>query len=203
MKSAFKFDPEFPVIDAIGHSDKIGYLNVKGGGSTNTTLFEPSSVSSHYMSSWRTRSAVSPPTSADNFTPCAVDPTQSEPGNFNPGALNVISEGDGVYSRCSDSVRLNRIIVSGSVTRAGGHAFYANSFADAAVVRVKSGAIRIAIKNQSHKTLRVRYQKSRRIIRNAANSSISERISVIRMTTGPGDRTRHNNAVQSNAIRAS
>lgn len=136
MKANFRVDSDFPVIDGVGHSDKIGYLNVKGGGSTNTTLYDPSVPSSHYLTSWRVRSAVSPPTSADNFTPCAVDPTHTIGGLLNPGALNVISEGDAIYSRCSSKVVLNRIVVSGSVTRAGGHAFYANAVGDAAIGRV-------------------------------------------------------------------
>lgn len=122
-KANFYVDPEFPVIDGVGHSDKQGFLNVKGGGSTNTTMFDALPPGSHLNWGWRALTVV-PTWSALAEVPAALDPTaaQLDPGPItaSPGCLNAITQGDSVYQRCSDKVLLSRVSVNGVVTRPGG-----------------------------------------------------------------------------------
>lgn len=122
-KANFFVDPDFPVIDGVGHSDKQSFVNVKGGGSSNTTMFDPLVPGSHLNWGWFTE-AVVPPWGLGGTVPSACDPTlvQLAPGaaSANPGCLNAITQGDSVYQRCSDKVLLERVSVNGVVTRPGG-----------------------------------------------------------------------------------
>jgi len=123
MKANFKFDPEFPVIDGVGHSDKIDFFNVKGGGSTNTTFLDPLDDSLHCYFSSHVSSGVS--TSLDS---CRRDPNlqldeQVPTGVWHsslPDCLNSMYVGDNFGSRGSDRVLMSRIEISGSVVRFAG-----------------------------------------------------------------------------------
>jgi len=122
-KANFYVDPEFPVIDGVGHSDKQGYVNVKGGGCTNTTMFDTLTSGLHVLTSWLDRRAVFPISDVagdGSFVNNAVDPSFSFPATASPGALNCIPEGDSRWSRCSDKVLLDRVMVNGSISRPGG-----------------------------------------------------------------------------------
>jgi len=124
MKANFKVDPEFPVIDGVGHSDKIDYFDVKGGGSTNTTFLDGCDDSLHYYAC--SRSTLFPvSTDARSFR---ADPDlQSDntlPGvtwfSATPGCLNSMYVGDNYGSRGSDRICMSRIEVSGIVHRPSG-----------------------------------------------------------------------------------
>jgi len=119
MKANFKFDPDFPVIDGVGHSDKIDFFNVKGGGSTNTTCLDPDSPGFHVFPSWRSYTSVSSGTAPRSFSGCEMDPTLSaDVGVAVPGCLNAIQVGDNHDQRASDRVVLHRLVVNGSLRRA-------------------------------------------------------------------------------------
>lgn len=120
MKANFKVDPDFPIIDGIGHSDQIDFFNVKGGGSTNTTLFDGGYDGFHVFTACR-----SPVALGTDLMSCRVDPNLVVDGNgvfqaVTADCLNSVPVGDTAYARCSDRVLLNRIEVSGSFHRAGG-----------------------------------------------------------------------------------
>lgn len=122
-KANFFVDPEFPIIDGVGHADKQAYTNVKGGGCTNTTMYDPVSAGGHVFTSWLDRRAIFPVSNVAgsvSYVNNAVDPTRSVPSVASPGALNCIPVGDALYSRASDRIVLDRVVVNGSVSRAGG-----------------------------------------------------------------------------------
>lgn len=124
-KANFYVDSDFPVIDGVGHSDKQGYFNVKGGGSTNTTFLDALPPGQHLTWGWFDRAAIAPwQNSAGEITfPPAVDPSRAATGPgvvSSPGCLNGLLQGDGYRDRCGDSVLLSRITVNGAVSRYGG-----------------------------------------------------------------------------------
>jgi len=117
MKANFKFDPDLPVIDGVGHSDKIDFFNVKGGGSTNTTAFDLGYGDAHVWSSCLERTAVS-----TDYHSCRHDSNVTYDGSgvpfvTNPNCLNSIAVGDTNRSRGSDRVLLERVEVSGVIRR--------------------------------------------------------------------------------------
>jgi len=124
MKANFKVDPDFPAIDGIGHSDKIDYFDVKGGGATNTTLLDPLDDSLHCAISSR---SVAFPVSTD-LAACRYDPDlqvdNQTPAAFwqasSPNCLNGIYVGDNYNCRGSDRVVMSRLEVSGSLHRPAG-----------------------------------------------------------------------------------
>jgi hypothetical protein len=122
MKPNFIVDSDFPVIDGVGHGDKIDWCNVKGGGCTNTTLFESGGVPDiHHFSCWLDVTAVSTGLSAGrSYSSCTVDPDFGQDSVANPGCLNGIREGDLAFRRSGDTVLLNHITVSGVLRRPGG-----------------------------------------------------------------------------------
>lgn len=120
-KAAFIVDSDFPDIDASGHPDKIGYFNVKGGGSTNTTLFDAPATSQDHVT-YCVDSAVS-----TSLSTSLVDPTDDLNGGTNPGCLNAIYSGDGGGGRSSDVVRLCRVQVNGNVVRGAGVVCYSGN----------------------------------------------------------------------------
>jgi len=120
MKPNFFVDPEFPVIDGVGHPDKIGFYNVKGGGSTNTTNLDPLSAGHYYSCS---RSEI--PLQTTQFTNARFDPDyhfdasgfwQAHPTY----CLNAVPVGDTDNSRGSDRIVMSRVEVVGSVYRPAG-----------------------------------------------------------------------------------
>lgn len=120
MKPNFVVDSDFPVIDGIGHGDKISFFNVKGGGATNTTLLDPLAGSEHYYGCSRSFVGVS-----STLSSCRLDPDLGAGSTnawtvSNPGALNCIPIGDTLGSRGSDKVLLSRVEVCGSVQRPAG-----------------------------------------------------------------------------------
>jgi len=122
MKADFKFDPEFPVIDGVGHGDEIGFFNVKGGGCTNTTLLD----GGYFDGFHHAIVSRSPALLSTSQNSCRVGPNIyldqfGVPQAGSPDCLNVIFEGDSQYARCGDRVLLNRIEVSGTVFRSAGH----------------------------------------------------------------------------------
>lgn len=122
-KANFFVDPDFPVIDGVGHADKQSYVNVKGGGCTNTTMFDSFVPGQHRFTCWLDRRAISPVSNVGgdpSYVNNAVDPSDAEGGVSNPGCLNAVPIGDFRFSRCSDKILLDRVIVNGSVSRAGG-----------------------------------------------------------------------------------
>jgi len=124
-KVNFYVDPDFPVIDGIGHSDKQGYFNVKGGGSTNTTYLDALPPGQHLNYGYFERAAISPwdNSTGDTTFPPAKDPTYVIVGGSfvaSPGCLNGIKQGDSFLDRSGDSVLLSRVTVSGTVSRPGG-----------------------------------------------------------------------------------
>jgi len=123
MKAPFYVDPNFPVIDGAGHSDKIAYFNVKGGGTTNTTCFDPVASSSHWFECYRTPVAVVSGTAPDDYSLCSVDPVINENAHSNPGCLNSISQGDLKSQRASDRVLLHRVVVNGTIRRPASESF--------------------------------------------------------------------------------
>jgi len=123
MKAAFRVDPDFPVIDGVGHSDKIDYFNVKGGGTTNTTCFDPIVPSSHWFECYRTPVAVVSGTAPDEYNLCVVDPVINENAHSNPGCLNSVQSGDAKSMRASDRILMHRIVVNGTVRRPPGESF--------------------------------------------------------------------------------
>jgi len=123
MKANFRVDPDFPVIDGVGHSDKIDFFNVKGGGSTNTTFLDPLDDSLHCYFSSHVSSAVSTSLSACRFDPNLQLDEQVPSGVWHaatPDCLNSMYVGDNFGSRGSDRVLLSRIEISGSVVRFAG-----------------------------------------------------------------------------------
>jgi len=124
MKANFSVDPDFPVIDGIGHSDKIDFFDVKGGGCTNTTLLDPLDDNLHCH--FCCRSVLSPVSTT--VTSFRADPDlefdNQVPVSFwqagSPGCLNAPYLGDTATSRGSDRILLNRIEVSGVVHRPSG-----------------------------------------------------------------------------------
>lgn len=121
-KANFYVDPEFPVIDGVGHSDKQGYFNVKGGGSTNSTYLDALPPGQHLNYGWFDRAAIQPWWTSSAFPP-AKDPSFVRVGSgsvASPGCLNAIKEGDTVFDRCGQSVLLSRVTVNGTVSRPGG-----------------------------------------------------------------------------------
>jgi len=120
MKANFIVDPDFPVIDGIGHSDKIDFFDVKGGGSTNTTFLDGGYDGFHLCECSRTPVAL-----GTNQQSCRVGPSLAVDGSglWQTNAadcLNPIPLGDSVYSRNNDCVLLNRIEVSGVCRRLPG-----------------------------------------------------------------------------------
>jgi len=120
MKANFDVDPDFPIIDGVGHSDKIDFFNVKGGGSTNTTLFDCGYGSDHSTYCARRSTTV-----ATSRGACALDPDVyiNDAGATTAGSsgcLNPVFAGDSLRGRCSDRICLNRIEVSGVLHRAAG-----------------------------------------------------------------------------------
>jgi len=122
-KTNFRVDPDFPVIDGVGHSDKIDFFNVKGGGSTNTTFLDPCNDDLHCY--YTARSVCSPvPTDLS----CArVDPdvqcNDTQPFIWfgaSPGCLNSMYVGDNFQARGSDRICMNRLEVSGTLHRPAG-----------------------------------------------------------------------------------
>jgi len=124
MKANFKVDPDFPVIDGVGHSDKIDYFDVKGGGSTNTTLLDPLDDSLHCCFSCRSTLF---PVSTD-VGACRADPDlqfdAQVPVSFwqtsSPGCLNGVYLGDTEVARGSDRICMSRLEISGFVHRPAG-----------------------------------------------------------------------------------
>jgi len=121
-KGNFSVDPSYPAIDAVGHSDKQAYFNVKGGGSTNTTMLDSLPFGSHLLYGWFARAAISPWLNVSGTTkfPPALDPSLNVGGLGSPGCLNGILPGDRFHDRCGDQVLLKRVTVNGTVSRAGG-----------------------------------------------------------------------------------
>jgi len=119
-KPNFYVDPDFPVIDGVGHADKQAFVNVKGGGSTNTTMFDALAPSEHWFICSKDPTAIPPMTTANAFSNSDFDPTLSDAAVLSPGCLNGIRMGDNRMNRCSDKVLLDRIIVNGSVVRPSG-----------------------------------------------------------------------------------
>jgi len=124
MKANFKFDPDFPVIDGVGHGDKIDFFDVKGGGSTNTTLFDGNDDSLHYYAC--SRSTLFP-VSTDMRSFRADPDLQSDNTvsgvtwfSASPGCLNSMYVGDNYGSRGSDRICMSRIEISGVVHRPAG-----------------------------------------------------------------------------------
>jgi len=120
MKANFNYDPDFPVIDGVGHSDKIDFFNVKGGGSTNTTFFDLGYGDSHCWTTVLERRQVS--TERHN---CRVDAdvtynSAGTPSVTNPNCLNSIGVGNSNRTRSSDRVALDRVEISGTVRRPSG-----------------------------------------------------------------------------------
>jgi hypothetical protein len=127
MKGNFFVDPDFPVIDALGHPDKIDFHRVKGGGSTNTTNFDLLRSGVHHYST--ARSTIPVPTS---LADCIVGP------NFfvdnagvlqsgDPRCVNSPPFGDADWTRSSDRFLMDRLEISGVVTRPGGSWDYPDS----------------------------------------------------------------------------
>jgi len=119
-KANFLYDPSYPLVDSAGHSDKLSFFNVKGGGSTNTTLFDPPSSGVHYLQSARSYVGVSA-----TLGSCRLDPDLNiDASGFwqlsNPGCLNAVDQGDYLWTRCGDTISLDRIEISGCVSRFGG-----------------------------------------------------------------------------------
>jgi len=120
MKANFQVDPDFPIIDGVGHSDKIDFFDVKGGGCTNTTLLDPLSDSDlHVFHSVRPFTAV-----ATDLASSRLDPTWFLNGaaaplwhNANLDCLNAPYVADNYASRNGDQLLMSRIEVSGSVVR--------------------------------------------------------------------------------------
>jgi len=120
-KANFYVDPDFPVIDGVGHSDKQGYFNVKGGGSTNTTNLDPLSAGHVYECS---RTEIPLGTSI-SLGAGRIDPDlhYDASGFWQAHAtqcLNAVPVGDSYSSRGSDRILMNRIEISGSVYRPAG-----------------------------------------------------------------------------------
>jgi len=120
MKANFKVDPDFPVIDGVGHSDKIDFFNVKGGGSTNTTLLDLGYRGCHLFSCSRDPVVLS--TNLDN---CRVGPNIYVDGagvlfGGSIDCLNCPGVGNSAFGRASDRILLNRVEVSGVLNRPAG-----------------------------------------------------------------------------------
>jgi len=120
-KANFIVDPGFPVIDGVGHPDKIRYFNVKGGGSTNTTNLDPLCPGHVYECS---RTEIPLGTSITHGSG-RIDPDlhYDASGFWQAHAtqcLNAVPVGDTYSSRGSDRILMNRIEISGSVYRPAG-----------------------------------------------------------------------------------
>jgi len=120
MKANFKVDPDFPVIDGVGHSDKIDYFDVKGGGSTNTTMLDMGYGGCHLFSCSR-----DPVVLSTDITNCRVGPNIYVAPNAtlfagSPDCLNCPGVGDTDFGRGSDRILLNRVEISGVLRRASG-----------------------------------------------------------------------------------
>jgi len=120
MKANFKVDPDFPIIDGVGHSDKIDFFDVKGGGCTNTTMLDMGYGGLHLFSCSR-----DPVVLSTNISNCRVGPNiyVGPTGVLFAGApdcLNCAGTGDTAFGRGSDRVLLNRVEVSGVLHRAAG-----------------------------------------------------------------------------------
>jgi len=120
MKSNFSVDPEFPIIDGVGHSDKIGFFNVKGGGATNTTLFDCGYGGQHMFYCSRSEIALGTDARACRVGPDVLIAAGPVASAGSPDCLNVPFVGDSSFARGSDRILLNRIEVSGSVFRPHG-----------------------------------------------------------------------------------
>lgn len=120
-KANFVVDDSFPLIDGVGHSDKIDWVDVKGGGSTNTTNLDPLCPSSHFFLCM-TNALHSVSTDVNSVVvhpPFSTDAA----GGFglnNPLCLNAVFQGDNLWSRGSDRILMRRIEVSGSLARRAG-----------------------------------------------------------------------------------
>lgn len=120
-KANFIVDDAFPLIDGAGHSDKIDFFNVKGGGSTNTTNFDSSSYDCHWCITSRSPVVVGTDLSSSLYDP---DLSNDDAGIWhanNPGCLNAIYPGDSTVGRGSDRVCLSRLEISGTVSRSAGY----------------------------------------------------------------------------------
>jgi len=120
MKANFKFDPDFPVIDGVGHSDKVDFFNVKGGASTNTTSLDPFDLSSHVFNT-----SLAPTLLTTDVNNCRFDPSAYGDANYtwasgSPDCLNCASVGDNANCRSSDRIVGSRIEVAGVVYRPAG-----------------------------------------------------------------------------------
>jgi len=120
MKANFSVDPDFPVIDGVGHSDKIGFFNVKGGGATNTTFLDPVEPGLHCFYVANPGAAVSTSLASTLVSPTHVEDNSGVWHVENPLCLNSPYVGDNFCSRGSDRVVMSRIQVSGSIIRFAG-----------------------------------------------------------------------------------
>lgn len=121
-KANFVVDDSFPLIDGIGHSDKLDFVRVKGGGSTNTTYFDRGAdiLNTHHVICSTGPVAVKSGQVA-SYVECLVQPNfYSSGGGTVGGALNYITPGDSHFQRGSDRVLLHRIVVNGSLCRPHG-----------------------------------------------------------------------------------
>lgn len=128
-KAKFVVDDSFPLIDGVGHSDKIDWFNVKGGGSSNTTLFDAGYGDLHNWQSSRSSLVIG--TNIQDGS-AFVDPdiiwkADGVPYATNPWCLNSVLPGDRRYLRGSDRIAMNRIEISGAVTRDAGYYTYVGS----------------------------------------------------------------------------
>lgn len=118
-KPNFIVDSDFPIIDGVGHPDKISFFNVKGGGSTNTTCLDPC-LPTHVYPCSRSEYPV-----ATTLYNCRQDPDLHQDATgfwqlHTTQCLNAVPVGDTNSSRGSDRVLLDRIEVSGTVYRPTG-----------------------------------------------------------------------------------
>lgn len=116
-KANFLVDADFPVVDGVGHADKIAFFNVKGGGSTNTTCFDPTR-NGHSFECCRTEVPLA--TSVGLVHPDMRTGYSNILTVADSFCLNAIHPGDLNCSRGTDRVLLNRIEVSGTVYRPSG-----------------------------------------------------------------------------------
>lgn len=127
IKANFVVDDSFPFIDGVGHSDKIGFHNVKGGGSTNTTNFDFEDGDLHHHYTSRTPAVVGTQLSSTLFDPDLAYDQNNIWQLSNPNCLNGIYSGDKATCRGSDRVCLSRVEVSGTVYRNAGYHTYVGS----------------------------------------------------------------------------
>ena len=120
MKGNFRVDPSYPVIDANGHSDKVDVFRVKGGGATNTTLFDNVDSALHMFECSRSAVVVSSAVYNSRLDPDIALDGSGFPQLSNPDCLNAIPQGDYSWCRGSDRILMNSIRVSGCVRRGGG-----------------------------------------------------------------------------------